>query len=90
MISGPVDSIAPRLFSLKQLPAAPDTYAYGIVINSSDNTLALPSNLGVPAHPAHPGDVVTIYALAWGPFRRRLALARPRPAARFSPTPSIR
>lgn len=66
-ISGPVDAIAPRLFSLPQLPAAPDSSAYGIIINSSDNTLALPSNLGVPAHPAHPGDVITIYALGLGP-----------------------
>jgi uncharacterized protein (TIGR03437 family) len=67
LISAPVDAIAPRLFALRGLPSAPDSSPYGIVINSSDNTLALPSNLGVPAHPAHRGDVVTIYALGLGP-----------------------
>jgi uncharacterized protein (TIGR03437 family) len=66
-ISAPVDSIAPQLFALRGLPAAPDSSPYGIVINASDGTLALPSNLGVPAHPAHRGDVVTIYALGLGP-----------------------
>lgn len=66
-ISAQVDSVAPRLFALTSLPAAPDSSPYGIVINSSDNTLALPNNLGVPAHPAHPGDVITIYALGLGP-----------------------
>jgi len=66
-ISASVDSIAPRLFALKQLPASGDTSPFGIVINSSDGTLALPSNLGIPAHPAHIGDVVTIYALGLGP-----------------------
>ena len=30
-------------------------------------TLALPANLGVAAHPAHRGDIVTIYALGLGP-----------------------
>ena len=67
IVSAPVDSIAPRLFPLQALPAAPDGSPHGIVINASDGTLALPSNLGVPAHPAHPGDVITIYALGLGP-----------------------
>ena len=67
LISAAVDSIAPRLFALRGLPAAPDSSPYGIVINSSDGTLTMPSNLGVPAHPAHPGDVLTIYALGLGP-----------------------
>lgn len=62
-----LDPIAPRLFALRQLPPAPDTSPYGIVINAADGTLALPSNLGVPAHPAKRGDVVTIYALGLGP-----------------------
>ena len=70
-ISASVDSIAPRLFALNQLPGSSDTSPYGIVINASDGTLALPSNLGgLPpgaAHPAHIGDVITIYALGLGP-----------------------
>ncbi len=72
-ISASVDSIAPRLFTLKGLPAAPDSSPYGIVINATDGTLALPSNIGVPAHPAHPGDVVTIYALGLGPISPSVA-----------------
>jgi uncharacterized protein (TIGR03437 family) len=64
-ISAQVDSVAPRLFPLHTQPAA-DGKPYGIVINASDNTLALPASLGVPAHPAHPGDVITIYALGLG------------------------
>ncbi len=67
MVSASVDSIAPRLFTLPSLGPAPDTSPWGIVINASDGTLALPSTLGVPAHPAHVGDVITIYALGLGP-----------------------
>jgi uncharacterized protein (TIGR03437 family) len=67
IISAPVDSIAPRLFTLRNLAAAPDGLPYGIIINSSDGTLAVPSNLGVPSHPAHRGDFITIYALGLGP-----------------------
>ena len=70
-ISANVDSIAPRMFALTQLPASSDTSPFGIVINASDGTLALPSNLGGlspgAAHPAHIGDVITIYALGLGP-----------------------
>jgi uncharacterized protein (TIGR03437 family) len=67
LISAAVDSIAPRLFALRGLPSAPDSSYYGIVINATDGTLTMPSNLGVPAHPAHRGDVLTIYALGLGP-----------------------
>lgn len=80
-ISAPVDSIAPRLFALRGLPAAPDSSPYGIVINASDGTLALPSNLGVPAHPAHPGDVVTIYALGLGPVTPSVTTGTGAPAS---------
>jgi uncharacterized protein (TIGR03437 family) len=65
-VSATIDSTAPRLFALRQLAAAPDGSAYGVVLNS-DGTLALPTNLGGGAHPAHRGDVVTIYALGLGP-----------------------
>lgn len=67
LISASVDPIAPRLFTLMSLPAAPDSSPYGIVINAGDGTLALPANLGVPAHPAKRGDTITIYALGLGP-----------------------
>ena len=80
-ISAPVDSIAPELFALRGLPAAPDSSPYGIVINASDGTLALPSNLGVPAHPAHRGDVVTIYALGLGPVAPAVATGAGAPGA---------
>ena len=79
-ISAQVDTIAPRLFTLMNLPAAPDSSPYGIVINSVDNTLALPSNLGVPAHPAHPGDIITIYALGLGPVSPSVNTAAAAPA----------
>jgi uncharacterized protein (TIGR03437 family) len=65
-VSATIDSIAPRLFALKQLPAAPDGSPYGMVVNS-DGTLALPSNPFLASHPAHRGDIVTIYALGLGP-----------------------
>jgi uncharacterized protein (TIGR03437 family) len=61
-----IDFLAPRLFALRQLPAAPDGSPFGVVLNS-DGTLALPNNLAPAAHPAHPGDVLTIYALGLGP-----------------------
>jgi len=78
-VSATIDSIAPRLFSLKQLPAAPDGNPYGLVVNS-DGTLALPSNLGVPAHPAHRGDIVTIYALGLGPVAPPVNTGDPAPS----------
>ncbi len=79
-VSAIVDSIAPRLFPLTGLPSSPDTSPYGIVINASDNTLALPSNIGVPAHPAHRGDVVTIYALGLGPVTPSVSTGAAAPA----------
>ena len=80
-ISAPVDTTAPRLFALQGLAAAPNTSYYGIVINSSDGTLALPSTLGVPAHPANIGDVVTIYALGLGPVSPSVATGAAAPAS---------
>jgi uncharacterized protein (TIGR03437 family) len=79
-ISASVDSVAPRLFALRALPGAPDGAAYGIVTNASDGTLALPSNIGVPAHPAHRGDVLTIYALGLGPVSPSVATGAGAPA----------
>ena len=78
-VSATIDSIAPRLFSLKQLPAAPDGNPYGLVVNS-DGTLALPSNLGVSAHPARRGDIVTIYALGLGPVAPPVNTGDPAPS----------
>ena len=66
-VSAPVDSVAPRLFTLPQFGAAPDTSPWGLVLNASDGTLALPSTINAPAHPAHVGDTITIYALGLGP-----------------------
>lgn len=79
-VSTSVDSIAPRLFTLPGLGPAPDTSPWGIVINASDGTLALPSTLGVPAHPAHIGDVITIYALGLGPVSPSVATGSGGPA----------
>lgn len=79
-ISAAVDSIAPRLFALRQLPPAPGGTSYGVVLNS-DGTLALPSNLGVSAHPAHLGDVVTIYALGLGPVSPTVNTGQPAPSS---------
>jgi uncharacterized protein (TIGR03437 family) len=59
-VTATVDSIAPRLFALRQMPSAPDSNPFGVVLNS-DGTLA------GSAHPAHRGDVLTIYALGLGP-----------------------
>ena len=78
-VSATVASIAPRLFALRQLPAAPDGAAYGAVFNS-DSTLALPSNLVGGSHPAHLGDVVTIYALGLGPVSPSVNTGAPAPS----------
>lgn len=80
-VSASVDSIAPRLFTLPQFGAAPDTSPWGIVINASDGTLALPASIGVPAHPAHIGDVITIYALGLGPVSPSVATGSGAPAS---------
>lgn len=79
-VSFSVDSIAPRLFTLPQFGPAPDTSPWGIVINASDGTLALPASLGIPAHAAHPGDIVTIYALGLGPVTPSVATGAAAPA----------
>jgi uncharacterized protein (TIGR03437 family) len=78
-VSTTVDSIAPRLFALRQLPAAPDGTPYGAVYNS-DSTLALPPNLAGASHPAHPGDVVSIYALGLGPVTPSVATGAQAPS----------
>jgi uncharacterized protein (TIGR03437 family) len=80
-VSATVDAVAPRLFALRQYAAAPDGMPYGVVVNS-DGTLALPSNLGVAgAHPAHRGDVVTIYALGLGPVAPFVNTGDPAPSS---------
>jgi len=88
MISALVDSIAPPAVRPQSTARPPDSSPYGIVINSSDGTLALPSNLGVPAHPAHRGDAITIYALGLGPVSPSVAtgtvLPGSEPLARIS------
>lgn len=78
-VSATVDSIAPRLFALRQLPAAPDGNPYGAVYNS-DGTLALPSNLFGGSRPAHPGDILTIYALGLGPVSPSVSTGSPAPS----------
>jgi uncharacterized protein (TIGR03437 family) len=78
-VSATVDSVAPRLFALGQLPASPDGNPYGAVFNS-DSTLALPFNLVGGSHPAHPGDILTIYALGLGPVSPPVATGAPAPA----------
>lgn len=79
-VSATVDSIAPRIFALGQLPAAPDGNLYGAVFNS-DSTLALPTNLVAGSHPAHAGDILTIYALGLGPVSPSVNTGAPAPAA---------
>ncbi len=76
-VSAIVDAIAPRLFLVGQ--TAPDGGPYGAVFNS-DSTLALPSNLIAGSHPAHRGDVLTIYALGLGPVSPPLATGEPAPS----------
>ncbi len=79
-VTAVVDSMSPRLFPLRQLPLAPDGSPYGVVINNSDGTLAVPSNLGVGGHPAKPGDVIIIYALGLGPVTPFVATGAAAPA----------
>ncbi len=77
LVTATVDSAAPRLFALGL--HAPDGTPYGVVLNS-DNTLALPSNLVPGSHPAHPGDVITIYALGLGPVSPSVITGEPAPS----------
>jgi adhesin/invasin len=78
-VSATVDSVAPRLFALRQLPSAPDGSPFGVV-NNSDGTLAIPSNLGPAGHPAHRGDVITIFALGLGPVSPAVNTGDPAPS----------
>jgi uncharacterized protein (TIGR03437 family) len=42
---------------------------YGIIVNSSDNSLTLPSGTNVPGfncHPAKPGDTIIVYGVGFG------------------------
>jgi uncharacterized protein (TIGR03437 family) len=79
-VSTTIDSLAPRLFALRQFAAAPDGNPFGLVLNS-DGTLALPQNIGVPAHPARRGDIVTIYALGLGPTSPSVNTGNPAPSS---------
>lgn len=79
-VSLTIDSLAPRLFTLRQLPAAPDGSPYGVVLNS-DGTLALPTNFYGNSRPAHRGDIVTIYALGLGPVSPSVNTGDPAPSS---------
>jgi uncharacterized protein (TIGR03437 family) len=78
-VSATVDSAAPRLFALRQYPTAPDGTPYGVAINS-DGTPALPASFGNGAHPAHRGDILTLYALGLGPVSPSVNTGAPAPA----------
>jgi len=77
-VSAIVDSIAPRLFAVGQ--NAPDGGEYGAAILNSDSTLALPAGLAPGSHPAHLGDVLTIYALGLGPVSPSVNTGAPAPS----------
>ena len=56
--------IAPAIFSAADSSGA----AHGVILNSSDNTLAAPAaSFPGNSHPARPGDVVIMYASGLGP-----------------------
>jgi uncharacterized protein (TIGR03437 family) len=78
-VSVTIDSVAPRLFALRQYPLAPDGNPYGVAVNS-DGTPALPTNFGGGAHPARRGDIITIYALGLGPVSPSVNTGAPAPA----------
>jgi uncharacterized protein (TIGR03437 family) len=77
-VSATVASTAPRLFALGQF--APDGTPYGAAVLNSDSTSALPSNLAGASHPAHLGDVLTIYALGLGPVSPSVNTGAPAPS----------
>jgi uncharacterized protein (TIGR03437 family) len=57
--------------SLKIAAAAPRVLmlgigAYGIITNQ-DNSFPIPTTAGIPSHPAKVGDILTIYAIGFGP-----------------------
>ena len=84
-VSATVNSVAPRLFITGQ--TAPDGTPYGVVFNS-DQTPALPNNLLPGSHPAHLGDVMTIYLLGLGPVAPPVQTGQPAAASPLSVTTS--
>ena len=84
-VSASVSPSAPRLFVTGQ--TASNGAPYGAVFNS-DGTLALSSNMATGAHPAHLGDVLTIYALGLGPVMPSVADGEPAPSAPLAATTS--
>jgi uncharacterized protein (TIGR03437 family) len=78
-VSATIDSVAPRLFALRQFAAAPDGMPWGVVLNA-DGALALPQSIGMGAHPAPRGSIVTIYALGLGPVSPAVNSGDPAPA----------
>jgi len=80
-VSATIDSVAPRLFALRQYAAAPDGTAWGVVVNA-DGSLAVPANSGIAGgHPAQRGSIVTIYALGLGPTSPSVNTGDPAPGA---------
>ncbi len=84
-VSANVTSINPRLFLVGQ--NASNGSPYGAVFNS-DSTLALPTNLVAGSHPAHLGDVLTIYTLGLGPVSPPIQTGVPAPVTPLSVTTS--
>ena len=79
-ISTTIDSIAPRLFILRQAGNAPDGVPYGAVLNP-DNTYAVPSAPASSNHPATRGSIVTIYVLGLGPVAPTVNTGDPAPSS---------
>lgn len=67
---------------------------YGIVVNATDNTLAIPTRFGVPnGKPAKAGDVLVIYAVGLGQtspaVQSGVASPSEEPLARLDPVPGV-
>jgi uncharacterized protein (TIGR03437 family) len=62
IISVTIAKAVPRIMQLYGVNGG-----YGIIVNASDNSLAIPATAGVASHPATVGQALVIYALGFGP-----------------------
>lgn len=62
IISVTIAKAVPRILQLYGVNGG-----YGIIVNASDNSFAIPATAGIASHPATVGQALVIYAIGFGP-----------------------
>jgi uncharacterized protein (TIGR03437 family) len=62
MIAVTIAKAVPRILQLYGVSGG-----YGIIVNASDNSFAIPTTTGVASHPVTVGQALVIYAIGFGP-----------------------